>query len=295
MADDVWAEMNKKIAVYDFADFPSLLAGSLEWLKQANPKASLRWIAKRLGLKSHTFLLRLTRGDKVPSDELFAKFAALFGWSVDEYAYAKALLALSLATKPDERDFLLRKLDDLRREVPGVLLQLDAFESIAHWYHLAVFELSRVEGFSGNVEWIAQRLGNAVSPEVVRDSLDRLLRLGLLRDAGDGRIERAVSAFTTPNNVPSAAIRSFHSQMLDRAKDALDAVPLAQRYFFGHTMPVDRSKLALAQDLIIEFRARFHKLMESKNPDSVYHLAVQFIPLTAPDDPNERQPGKAVP
>lgn len=256
------------------------MSSSLEWLKTANPKASLRWTAKRLGLKSHTFLLRLTSGEKVPTDELFTKLAALFTWSVDEYAYAKALLGLSVATKPDERDFFLRKLDDLRREVPGVLLQLDAFESIAHWYHLAVFELSGLATFCGDPEWIVERLGNAISVDLARESLDRLLRLGLLRKANDGRIERAVRAFTTINNVPSSAIRTFHSQMLDRAREAMEVVPVDKRCFFGHTMPIEQSKLAQAQELIIEFRARFDKLMESKEADSVYHLAIQLIPLT---------------
>ena len=68
--------------------------------------------------------------------------------------------------------------------------------------------------------------------------------------------------------------------MLDRAREALTDVPTTERLFFGQTLAFDRTRLAEAQSLIVEFRARFHKLMEGGKADGVYHLAVQFLPLT---------------
>ena len=277
--------MQNRPNIYDFNQFHTLLDSFFKWLKQANPKASMRWIAKRLDLKSHTYIVRLTRGEKFPSDPLFAKIAKIFNWTVDEFAFARALLGHNSATTHDERDFFLAKIEDLRREVPARLLQLDEFESISKWYHLAIFELSSVKGFSSDPEWIAHRLGHAISAETVDESLRRLCRLGLLREVKGVGYERAVSAFTTSNNIPNGAIRSFHSQMLDRAKESLDSVPMSHRFVFGHTIPIAASKLPDAQQLIIEFRARFHKLMESSEADSVYHLAIQFFPLTVPEIP----------
>ena len=54
----------KKPSVYKHKNFASLLLALLEWQKGVNPKFSLRWTAKRLGLKSHTFVLKLTQGER---------------------------------------------------------------------------------------------------------------------------------------------------------------------------------------------------------------------------------------
>lgn len=46
-------------------------------------------------------------------------------------------------------------------------------------------------------------------------------------------------------------------------------------------MPIDSSRLAEAQQLIIEFREKFHAVMsQGGSANSIYHLGIQLIPLT---------------
>jgi hypothetical protein len=64
---------------------------------------------------------------------------------------------------------------------------------------------------------------------------------------------RQRKALTDPatHSIPSAAIRGFHAEMLDKAKEALNGVPVEQRFFFGHTMPFDATKLREAVNLMV--------------------------------------------
>jgi len=269
----------EKPFVFDYQTFAELLVAWTDWLKETNAKFSIRWAAKRMGLKSHAHLLRLVSGEKYPSDELLNRLAALMDLTVDEFAFVRALAELSRTKRPDERAFILDKIESLKRTVPDALLQLDAFELIAHWYHLAIFEMTVLPDFQSDPEWIATRLGGSVSTEMVVDSLTRLEKLGLICRSRD-KFVRAVDQFNTTHNIPSVAIRTFHAEMLEKARLALNEVPVNLRCFFGHTMPFDTQKLEQASNLLIEFRGRFHKLMEGGEPDSIYHLGLQFVPLT---------------
>jgi uncharacterized protein (TIGR02147 family) len=270
----------EKPFIYDCQSFGAILAVWLEWLKKTNPKFSLRWAAGRLGLKSHAHLVRLVEGDKHPSDELLHKLATLLDLTVDEFAFARTLADLDRTKRPDERAFIIEKLDTLRKSAPDVLLQLEAFAAIAHWHHLAIFEMITLPDFQCDPQWIAARLGHAITAAEVSESLVRLKKIGLVAISPSGQITRAVDQFTTTHNVASSAIRQFHGEMLLKAQRALHEIPVEKRLFFGHTMPLDSSKLEEAASLIIDFRRKFHKLLDGGNPDSVYHLAIQVIPLT---------------
>lgn len=270
-----------KPEVYDFEEFHELFRASVDWYKANDRRVSLRWLAQRLELKSHTFLMRIASGSKAPTDELLAKIAGVFDWSIDEFVYAKVLVGLKRATTIEEKEFFTQKRLDIRKESANVMLQLDAFELISHWYSLAIFELVHLKEFNSDPAWIAGKLGRSVTEEMVIETIERLVRLGLLKRLDNGLLQRAIDSFTTPHNIPSVALRRFHSQLLDLAKDSLESVPYQKRFLFGHTLPFHSEKLADAQHLIVEFRERFHNLMkDDQRPDSVYQLGIQFFPLT---------------
>lgn len=270
--------------IYRFNSFHEFLAAYFAVEKTRNARFSYRWLAKKLGFRSHTHLLRIVQGTDVPSPDVLAKLAELCGLSTEDLAFAKALLALQNAASPDERDFCSQKLSELRRDSPATLIAQEAFEMVAQWHHVAIFEMICLPGFTDDPAWIAGRLGRAVTPEQVADSLMRFERLGLTMRTKNGKITRTSDAFTTAHNIPSAAIRSFHRQLLERALAAIDGEPVSRRSLFGHTMPIDSGRMAEAQQLILEFRQRFHAVMsKTGSPDSIYHLAVQLLPLTVDD------------
>src|SRR5262245_57900474 len=118
----------------------------IENLRRTDRRFSLRWLAKRLEIKSHTHLLSLASRHKAPTEDLLERLCDLAGFTVDEAAYLKGLASLQRVKQPQERAFLLERLAGLKRRSPETLVALDAFAMISHWYHLAIFELVALPG-----------------------------------------------------------------------------------------------------------------------------------------------------
>lgn len=273
----------EKPSVYVFPDFASLFSAYIEWMKHVNKRFSWRWLAKRLQLKSHTHALNFANGSKTPSDEMLVKISDLFGFTIDEYVYAKLLIGLQHAKNDSERTFYRAKLAETKRANPLPALNIEAFSTIAQWYCLVIFEMVALPSFRADPAWIAARLSHPVPEKIIEEALAQLVKLGMLKHDDSGRMVRAVDGIFTTHNIPSPAIALFHEQMLDLGKHALKAIPVNQRLFLSYTMPFDSQRIEEAQNLLVEFRARFAQLLEGGKADSIYHLALNFFPTSKPE------------
>ena len=130
------------------------------------------------------------------------------------------------------------------------------------------------------MSWIglSNRLGNRITTDEVKESLDLLKKVGLLTTAKSGKLVRRKGEVRTTKNIPSESIQIYHKQMLNLAKKAMASQPVEERYFTGTTIGISCEKLPEAQELIAEFRQKFIKLMEVKPSEEIYFLSCQFFP-----------------
>lgn len=159
------------------------------------------------------------------------------------------------------------------------LIQEDVFRLMSDWYYFAILNLARVPDNRAEPEWIADRLGLSM-PEVL-GAIKRLKRLGLLEIAGS-RMKRTRASLKTTDGVPSAALRTYHKQNLERARVSIDRDSVELRDISSLTMAVDPREIAAAKRAIGRFQDKFTKMFKSKDPSEVYTLAVQFFPQTQP-------------
>lgn len=281
-------EKNKGDApsVYEYKEFKDYFSAYLDWLKSQGSKYSLRWIAKRLDLKSHAYLIRIADGSKIPTAEFVGKLITFFELDAEESNYLRLLLAAQNAKTIDQKDFILSKTKNVHREVPATNLESKTFDMISNWYLVTLLELSMIDGFQDDPAWIAKRLRNAISEDLARKALEKLEEVELLKRDEDGKLRRNVSGLLVESRSPSQSIRNFHRQMLSLADKTLDDVPQNQRLFLSQTFRVAPERMAEAEELIVEFRRRFQVLMAGGEEKEVYHLAIQFFPLTSPVDPS---------
>jgi transcriptional regulator with XRE-family HTH domain len=158
-----------------------------------------------------------------------------------------------------------------------MLIDEDLFRLIADWHYLAVLNLSKVKGFNGNPEWIAQRLG--IKASEAKESLERLMRLELFRKVR-GRYVRTKKSLTTTRDIPSAAIRKHHSQNLLLAEQSLHRDPVEYREFGSVTLAVNLKKLPLAKELLLKTRKKIVDMLDKGETSEVYTLSFQLFPLT---------------
>jgi uncharacterized protein (TIGR02147 family) len=270
-------------SIFAYRSLGAFLSAHMAWRRDANPKFSYRYLVKRLKLKSTSAVAMIATGKRLPTPKFLAQLFAELELGAAELAYAEALIALAKAKGDEERQLYLDKLDQLRPAEAPATIALDAFEFIAKWHNIAVLEMVELSDFVAEPAWIAARLGGAIDAAQAAASLELLQRLGLLARDDDGKLARTAAAFSTPFNVPSAAIRHYHGEILDLAKQALHGQAVNERFFAGTTIPMAVESLPEAERLVAECRRKLARLAQKPGErQEVYHFSVQLFRLTKP-------------
>jgi uncharacterized protein (TIGR02147 family) len=188
-------------------------------------------------------------------------------------------IAEVLALSPLETStFVESTLQSVPKETStAVEIKEDEFSLIADWYHLAILSLSELRQHRADPRWIASQLGIKTSEASV--ALQRLQKLKIIEIKG-GKVRQIMNPLKTPSDVPSSANRIYHAQNLDKAKEKLETVPVADREFSAITMAVSRKNLPKAKKMITEFKRKLCALLEQGEKQAVYSLAIQLFPVS---------------
>ncbi len=157
-------------------------------------------------------------------------------------------------------------------------LDEEIFEAIADLHHFAILELTFVEGFRPDPDWIAPRVG--ISKFKAKHACDRLQRLGLLVfqngkwQKSKGRILAGQKTLGT-----SQALLEHQRQIMQRAMKALDTVPRERRCMTGMTIPADPQKIAMARIILENVAHEVCNVLADGEIKEVYQLGISLFPL----------------
>ncbi len=254
------------------------LKALLEEKSRLNPKFSLRAFAKLVGL-SPAFISRVLRGEKFLSQDTASRISLALSHNHRESLYFRDLVLLDAKLSDRERSEVLERVQSLRGKAPRPL-DLDRFKVISDWQHFAILNLINTSNFKSDERWIAKRLG--ISPMEVKAALQRLADLELIEFDKKRILLTSGPNLSTSDDIASAALRSFHRQMLTKAAAALDSQNVHEREFESLTISFHPKEMKRAKLLIREFVGRANVELE-KNPGRVYQLNVQFFRITKPE------------
>lgn len=157
------------------------------------------------------------------------------------------------------------------------ILSQDEFDLISDWYHFAILSLGQIKNHEATAKWIAHRL--RIDILTASAALKRLLRLKLI-EIKNNQLRQISEPLTTTTNIPSKAIRSYHSQNLQLAQEKLEVVPVEERLFSTITMATTPEKLKKVEKMINDFKHKICHELECNEPTDVYTLAIQLFPVT---------------
>ena len=241
---------------------------------QRNPNYSLRAFARDLGLSPGRLSLILNRKSGL-SPTGASKLSRNLGLSEPEQELFQCAVAADHGRSPQIRENARRTLE---KNSPLELQEIseDLFALIADWFHLAMVELMQAENFKTDLKWMAQRLG--ITWAEAKDGWGRLLRLKVVEPTQDGAKNTNLSVWS---KAPSRAIRHFHSQMLDKAKEALDGQAIEERDFSTIMLHFSPARMEELQQEIREFRRHIIKKYGKREEGAeIYSLQIQFFRLT---------------
>lgn len=255
--------------------FREILQRELESRKLKNPYYSQRAFARDLRISSGRLTSILTQKSGI-SLKTAQKIAAQLHLTKEEHDLFCQLVIAECARDEKKRNKAKANLDNVFAE--NYWLNSDQFSVIADWYHFAILEMLSLENPPQDVPRIAARL--EISEETAKHALDRLKELKLIKKE-NGKWKATERNTYTGGTIPSRAIRSFHSQIIQKAQQSIEDVPMEKRQIYSEILPIDPNKMEEAKTALLEFKQKFCNQINdiSGEKTKVYALSIQLFPL----------------
>ncbi|MDB5105459.1 MAG: hypothetical protein JWP91_3148 [Fibrobacteres bacterium] len=274
-------------SIFSYTDYRRYLADFFEERKRLNKHFSLRMLAERSGFKARDYLMRVMRGDRNLSLEGAGKLSLFFRFSEKQTEYFRTLVQFNQAPTTSEKERCFLRLSEIQKYGAHQKLRQNQFEYLTAWYHsalrslLPVIDLKSLPEGKDGWEKVARLLDPPITPKQARDSVELLMRLGLLSRDAKGKYAVAESALTTGDEVASLGVAAFHRATMELAKRSIDRHPPTARDISGLTMSVSQDGFRRIKSEIRAFRKKIQAIATTDvGEDMVYQLNLHLIPMT---------------
>ncbi|MCB0419906.1 MAG: TIGR02147 family protein, partial [Bdellovibrionales bacterium] len=244
--------------------------------QRRNPRMTLGSFSRFIGMtpsRLHDVLsgrngMSLTVAEKVADRLGFDKERKIFFCYLVESEHGRSQL---------QRQMAKLRLEQYQLRKQYQKLNLDVFDVVSKWHHFAILELTYLESFQSQSDWIAQKLG--ISINECELALDRLQRLRLLKWENEKWI--ATNDYTlVGDDIPSTSIKKYHLDLIEKSQMALFDQSVEEREFTSLTLAISKNQIGEAKKRIRQFQKEFCASMEnSKNKNTVYTMTLGFFQL----------------
>jgi uncharacterized protein (TIGR02147 family) len=275
--------MDAAPVVFRYLDYRPFLRDHFSY-RRARHGLSHRSFARKAGFRSPNFLKLVMDGGRNLGPRSVDGVARACRLDSRGSHYLGELVALRRARSSLERTRVLTRVMAFEERMELYPLERCAAEYFGRWWLPVVRELSAVEEFRPDPEWIVGCLGGRITEAQARSALSTLETLGLLRDA-DATQSAAV---TSGDELQSAAMQRYHQQLLRLAGTAVESTPPSERDVSAITITGDDATFAEAKKMIQRFRKELLVLeRRARSRQSVYQFCLQLFPVASVNDDSE--------
>lgn len=259
-------------------DYREILLQQLSRRQADNPRYGLRAFSRDLGI-SPSQLSEVLRGVHGLSPARAVDVGIRLGFSEREQRLFCDLVTVETGRSSVTRDAARTRLNGASADLKKHVFDEDSFRLVADWYHLAILALAETKKFSTDLSAIAKRLDVPVHQTEM--AVKRLIRLGLLTK-NNGKLELVASQTSTTDDVPSEAIRIFHTQVFNKARQALLTHPPEERQISSMVFAMRKTDLPAAKERLKAFRRKFMAEFERTDAtgDEVFCLNMSLFGLS---------------
>lgn len=254
--------------IYEYAYIKDFLKNQLEQRIQANPRYSMRSFAKALGIHAAELSLVL-RGERTLSYTSSQKVIQNLGLTPGQQKKFMEVLQFEkngvtiIDSPPDSKTHL----------------QVDKFQKISKWYHFAILNLLNTPNFKWTPAHISKRLG--ISQIEAGFAMQDLLAEGMVSlQTNKSKKNPQLKVIQVETPLPSSVIRNYHHQVLGKAQEALQEIPMDYREFQSVGITCSIKDIPKIKAALNELTDSFIEQQHKPNGEEVYQLQVCFFPLT---------------
>lgn len=227
--------------------------------------------------KSNVIWLTIT-GKRKLTKKSGEKIAKSLNFNSMEKNYLYLLIDYNNTSRPDLREDIFQKIVELSQSRNPS----ERLEYFSEWYHPVIREMTGLDDFQSDPQWVCSKLCVRVLPKQVKESLLLLEELNLIEyDAVLGRHVRTDEQILPDRETQNFALVRYHQKMSEIARDSLVKVEEKRRDYNAVTLCIKEETAMKISSMIYK---TIEKIMEiegkEENPDQVYQLNLQLFPFT---------------
>lgn len=264
--------------IVEYSDFRQYM---LDYYEERKRRSVFSWreFSKIAGFTSSSYMKVVCDGKSKLSRIGVERTGAAMGLVGFEMDYFRAMVEFGQAATEEKKKAAYENMLAIAKVHKVRVLEGDLFEFYDSWQNTVVRELAPLMPGATPGE-IAKKCYPEMTAAEVQQSLNFLMKAGLLKKAGDSAFVQAETSITGTPDATRLALRGMHRQMSKLATPALD-LPVEQRNFSGVTMGVSRESYERIVKVLDECRRQIIAIAaDDKNIDQVYRLNLQLFPLT---------------
>lgn len=274
----------KTIQIYDYVDYRMFLRDAVKAKLAAQPRLSLRALAKRAGFASPGYVQMVIGKKRNLTLRSSERLAEVLGLRETEARFFNLLVRLNQARELEEKRTLIDEMYALAKTNPAKALRKIAAIRILGldfaWYNFVILELATCRSFALTPQNVFRAMLGRVSHTDLVGGFRFLENQGFLRRTAKAYTLAAYTQLQTPDEVQSLNVQELHRNNCWNAERALQ-LPLKEREFQGITMALSEEKFAELKKLLKgwsqEIGSRFANDPDAEN---VYQINLQVFPVT---------------
>lgn len=265
--------------ILDYLDYRRYMRDFYEERKKSSA-FSWREFAKSAGFASPTYLKLVCDGKTNLSKPGVQKVAKAMGLAGFEHTFFENLVELDHAKNDTEKKATLAKILQAAKENKMHILNEEGFRYCEHPVCPIVRELAPLMPGALPSE-IADKIEFEISALDVRETLQFLVKTGLLKKTGENTYKQTSKMVKISKDALPLTVRTMNREMGRLGVLALDNENAEERNISGLTMGIDEETFRRIVHEVEECRRKVAAIAgDSQKINQVYRLNLQLFPLT---------------
>jgi uncharacterized protein (TIGR02147 family) len=198
-----------------------------------------------------------------------------------ERAYLEYMVAFDHAKTHDEKDRYFRLILSTRDYKMIKTLDKGQYELFSHWYFPVIRELITSASYPDDPAWIGGKIVPVVSTAKVKKAVAILESLGLIRRKENGTWEQTQRVVSTPSEVLSIAVTTYHKGVIALAAEAIERFKADERDIRSVTLGVSQTGFTEVKRRMEAFWKELLSYADTqKTSDRIYQINMQVFPVS---------------
>jgi uncharacterized protein (TIGR02147 family) len=270
----------KILAICDYVDYRFFLRDYYAAQKNSSNTFTYRSFAQKAGV-SPSILKDILSGRQNLSVKVMRKYAQAMNLTEKETAYFETLVCFNNGKTNSEKNAYFGEMVRLRGRSAIKFLDGKQYDFFTKWYHPVVREMMTARGFGDDADAIARSIIPRVTPAKVRKSIALLRDLGLVCRNPEGKWLVADKVISSEYEIHSVALKNYHNEMLDCARNALENFSSDRREFQGMTLSATRETCRRLKERIRLFTDELLNIAagDKNSAETVFQVNVHLFPF----------------